>query len=48
MLMAQNASKGQKESENFGSLRVGQENNYSKQLAVIEAIADLDEMLLQM
>lgn len=48
MLMAQNAIKGQNDSENIVSLMVGQENNDSNQLAVMEAIADLYEMLLPM
>lgn len=48
MLMAQNAIKGQNDSENIISLMVGQENNDSNQLAVMEAIADLYEMLLPM
>ena len=48
MLMAQNAIKGQNDSENIVSLMVGQENNDSNQLAVMEAIADLYEMLLSM
>lgn len=46
MLVAQNAIKGQNDSENIVSLMVGQENNDSNQLAVMEAIADLYEMLL--
>ena len=48
MLMAQNAIKGQNDSENIVSLMVGQEHNDSNQLAVMEAIADLYEMLLSM
>lgn len=48
MLMAQNAIKGQNDSKNIVSLMVGQENNDSNQLAVMEAIADLYEMLLPM
>lgn len=46
MLMAQNAIKGQNDSENIMSLMVSQENNDNNQLAVMEAIADLYEMLL--
>lgn len=46
MLMAKNAIKGQNDSDNIVSLMIGQENNDNNQLAVMEAIADLYEMLL--
>lgn len=46
LLMAENAIKGTNDSDNIVSLMVGQENNDNNQLAVMEAIADLYEMLL--
>ena len=46
LIIAQNAIKGQNDSENIVSLMIGQENNDSNQLAVMEAIADLYETIL--
>lgn len=46
LLMAENAINGEKDSNNIANMMISQKNNDNNHLAIMEAIADLYEMLL--